>query len=78
MRIKTIILLKHTDTSTLFRYQNDKMYCLPWVMVVVVVASANEAMGDSAVVDGLVSVAVVDSVVLEVEISPRTVESGAE
>ena len=47
-------------------------------MVVEVVSSANEAMGDSAVVDGLVSVAVVDSVVLEVEISPRTVVSGAE
>ena len=47
-------------------------------MAVVVVATANEAMGDSAVVDGLVPVVVVDTVVLEVEISPRTVVSGAE
>ena len=47
-------------------------------MAVVVVAPANEAMGDSAVVDGLVPVVVVDTVVLEVEISPRTVVSGAE
>ena len=44
-------------------------------MVVVVVASANEAMGDSAVVEGLVPVVVIDTVVLEVEISPRTVVS---
>ena len=52
-----------------------KMYCLPWVIVVVEVTSANEAMEDSAVVDGLVPVVVVDTVVLEVEISPTTVVS---
>ena len=76
--LDTIISLKDADTSTLHRHPHDKLYCLPWVMVVVVVASANEAMGDSAVVEGLVPVVVVDTVVLEVEISLMTVVSGAE
>ena len=40
--------------------------------------TASEAVGDSAVFDDLVPVAVVDNVVLEVDTSPRTVVSGAE
>ena len=60
------------------RYQRDKMYCLPWVNVVVEAVTAGEAVGDSAVFDDLVPVAVVDDVVLEVDTSPRTVVSGAE
>ena len=43
-----------------------------------VVATANEAMGDSAVVEGLVPVVVIDTVVLEVEISTTAVVSGDE
>ena len=70
--------LKEADTSTQCRYQRDKMYCLPWVKEVVEAVTVGEAVGDSAVFDDLVPVAVVDDVVLEVDTSPRTVVSGAE
>ena len=35
-----LILLKDADTSSLRRYQHDKMYCLPWVKVVVEAVTA--------------------------------------
>ena len=39
--------------------------------------TVGEAVGDSAVFDDLVPVAVLEDVVLEVDISPRSVVSGA-
>ena len=58
-----------SDTSTNCRYQRDKMYCLPCVKVVVEAVTVGEAVGDSAVFDDLVPVAVVDDAILEVVIS---------
>ena len=51
------------------RFQHDKIYCLPWVKVVVEAVRASEATEDSAVFDDLVPV------VLDVVISPRMVVS---
>ena len=64
--------LKEAYTSTHYRYQHDKMYCLPWVKEVVEAVTVGEAVGDSAVFDDLVPVAVVDDAILEVDIS-RTI-----
>ena len=63
------------DVSNLYNYKCYKMYCLPWVVETV---RAREAVvGSTVFVDSLPGV-VVDNVVLEVEIPPRTVVSGAE
>ena len=61
--------LKEAYMSTHYRY---KMYCLPWVKEVVEAVTVGEAVGDSAVFDDLVPVAVVDDAILEVDIS-RTI-----
>ena len=53
------------------------MYCLPWVVDVEAVRACG-GVGDSAVFVDSVPDVVVDSVVLEVEIPPRTVVSRAE
>ena len=70
------------DVSTRYNYQCYKMHCLPWVVdvevVVVDAVRACDGEGDSAVFVDSVPVVVVDNVVLEVEIPPRTVVCAAE
>ena len=69
------------DVSTRYNYQCYKMHCLPaWVVDVEVVDAvrACDGEGDSAVFVDPFPVVVVDNVVLEVEIPPRTVVCAAE
>ena len=67
-------IFKTTDSFIISSSICDKMYCLLWVRVVV--EALSDDIADSA--DDLVTLVVVDDVALDVEISPRTVVSGAE
>ena len=55
------------ESNGYFNHLHDKMYCLPYVTKVVEVVTANVVMGDSANVDDVVPVGMVDNVVPEAE-----------